>query len=160
MNQKKCLKCGHVVAFDGAPPLACPDCGAIYSKVEAAVTQGEPLRPAPVGAGARAQAQATKQTQGATKSDVTAFAERMRKDSLYPTWREFVKWATWFWYAIAALGVLGAVVSTRFALVPTFSAVGVALFIVIAARIGKELGLMVTDLADASVRMAARQEKE
>lgn len=47
MNSKKCLKCGHVASFEGAVPLACPSCGAIYAKVEAAAAQGAaPVRPA------------------------------------------------------------------------------------------------------------------
>jgi predicted nucleic acid-binding Zn-ribbon protein len=32
-----CLKCGHVHLAGGAPPLACPNCGAVYAKVQQAM---------------------------------------------------------------------------------------------------------------------------
>ena len=43
MNSKRCLKCNHVATFEAAPPLACPQCGAVYSKVEEALRNGPPV---------------------------------------------------------------------------------------------------------------------
>ena len=41
---KKCLKCGHVrLPMDKGPTYACPSCGAIYEKVEQALTASSSL---------------------------------------------------------------------------------------------------------------------
>lgn len=161
MNQKTCLKCGHIASFEELAPQACSNCGAIYSKVEAAAAHGAPLR----------AAAAAKETAGAARmpaprrprreawSDVQRFAERMRAESLYPTWRELVKWVTWFWYAFAVISLLVTMVATRLSFVPTLTAVGGALLVAIVTRVGKELSLMLADLADASVRVAAKQDE-
>ena len=40
MSTKQCLKCNHIVHFEGGPPMACPQCGAVYSKVEETLRNG------------------------------------------------------------------------------------------------------------------------
>ena len=48
MNSRPCLKCGHVAEAPGELPDACPVCGAIYARVEAALARGEVVhRPRP-----------------------------------------------------------------------------------------------------------------
>lgn len=167
MNSKKCLKCNHVASFEGAAPLACPGCGAIYSKVEAAAAQGNtPLRAAapkdnpyvaPVSMGRPAKAGSKKTTD---PDDIDAFAAVMRAHTLYPTWRTLVNWATMVWYAVAVLGFLGTAIGTGFEAAPTLGALAVAILIVLGFKALRETSLMLTDLADAAVRIAARQEKE
>ncbi len=168
MNSKKCLKCGHVASFEGAVPLACPGCGAIYAKVEAAAAQGAaPVRPAapkenpyvaPVAM--RTAASTAKPGRSGGKAvadnDIAGFAARMRAESLYPTWRTLVNWATFFWYAVAVIGFLGTAISTGFEAAPTLGAMAAAIFIVLMFKALKETSLMLTDLADAAVRIAAR----
>lgn len=151
MNQRKCLKCGHQTPYEGASPTACEACGAVYHKVEEALRGGPASRPAP----SRAPPPRPPQYTNATK----AFAEAMREDSLYPTWRELVKWGTWLGYVIAAVVAGGGI----FTIIGGGIGGGVgallgAVFIVIVARVWRELSLMVADLADAAVRQAAKTE--
>jgi hypothetical protein len=150
---RNCLKCGH--ANNGAvgdDREACPGCGAIYSRVEAAWG----TRPA---AGATAsQARASHE---AHDVPIGLFAERLRLASLYPTFRALEQLLYWVVLALAALcftgGLYGAMAGEGTArigalLVGTFLAV---LFVVIA-KVTRELSLMLADLADAAVRIASR----
>ena len=41
MDSRPCLKCGHVAEGPGELPDACPICGAVYARVEAALGRGE-----------------------------------------------------------------------------------------------------------------------
>jgi hypothetical protein len=41
VQTKTCLKCGKAAAYEGQPPEACPQCGAIYAKVEALRLQAD-----------------------------------------------------------------------------------------------------------------------
>lgn len=167
MNTKKCLKCGHVASFEGSPPQACPGCDAIYAKVEAAAQGSAPLRAAapkdnPYVAPVSMRPPAGKTGSASSKRHrstgaVADFAAVMRSESLYPTWRELVKWVTLFWYAVAAISLIGTVIGSKAAFVPTLIAFGAALFIVIVARVSKELSLMLADMSDAAVRIAARE---
>lgn len=163
MNQKKCLKCGQTTSYSGAVPLECSACGAIYQKVEAArnaAVSGEPSRPLerPTERAAPRASTPKRSTSYSHAPEHKAFAEVMRSESLYPTWREIVKWITFFWYAVAALGLIGTAIGSGMGK-STFIALFVAILIVIFARAAKELSLMLTDLADAAVRMAADKEK-
>lgn len=97
----------------------------------------------------------------ANGDDLDAFAERLRADSRYPTFRELVKAIFFVWMALAALTALGGVVT----LIRLWDFVGVGLFIismffavlfVVIARISRELSLMLVDLSDAAVRIASR----
>ncbi|MDZ4282798.1 MAG: hypothetical protein U1C04_18790 [Hydrogenophaga sp.] len=149
MNSKKCLKCGHAASFNGDAPLACPSCGAVYAKVEQAA-QTASVRPA---APRPAWPPSTRAMPG--PKDHHDFARELRATSLYPTWRELVKWITRLWYAGAVIGFLATAIGSSMAFAPTLIAFGVALAIVIIARAGKELSLMLTDLSDAAVRLSA-----
>lgn len=56
MNSRPCLKCGHVAESPGELPDACPMCGAIYARVEAALARGEVIhRPRPEEMAARSE---------------------------------------------------------------------------------------------------------
>lgn len=137
MTEKTCLKCGTVKVFGDVVPPACPFCGAIYAKVEQAAAK-------------RAQAQ--------RDAHVEVFAERMRAQSLYPTWRANARWCALLGYVIAALVALVAIVSGWRDAAQMLGGLSVALFIVVAAKVGKEAALMAADLSDAAVRLAARRD--
>ena len=164
MSTKQCLKCNHIASFDGAPPLACPQCGAIYSKVEEALRANAPLRPPrsshPSSGFAHTEPPRSLRSANATPAteepDVHAFARRMRGESLYPAWRKIVGLVTILWYVVAVVALIIGIVSTKGSFVGVLAGAGTAAFIALFARIGKELSLMVADLSDASVYMAAQ----
>lgn len=91
--------------------------------------------------------------------DVHDFAEQMRNESLYPAWRKIVGISTIFCYVIAAVILLVAIISSKGSFLGVLVGAGSAALIVIIAKVGKELSLMVADLSDAAVRMAAGKER-
>lgn len=160
MNQKKCLKCGHVASYEGPQPDACPGCGAIYRKVEevAAAAQNGHTPKTTRNSGFSPSVLPTRPTQKARspQDDLEWFVSEMRSNSLYPTWRELVKWATWFGYAMAIIVLIGAAIGFKNGQIGAAAVgVGVALLIAVVARVSRELSLMMADLADAAVRQAA-----
>lgn len=162
MNQKKCLKCGHVATYESHQPDACPACGAIYRKVEeaaAASQNGAPAKTRNSGFGPSVMPSRASQMARSPKQDLEWFVDDMRSNSLYPTWRELVKWATWFGYLIATLMLLGGLLGVVQGNVKAGVAAMVGgLMVAIIARVWRELSLMVADLADSAVRQAARNE--
>lgn len=150
MKLKPCLKCGHDTAYDGAPPLACEKCGAIYAKVEQSMRAGPDSRPART---------APTQRKARTRP-IEDFAEVMRSESLYPTWREIVKFVTLLGYLLSIGVLLGAIFAfTQGGVGAGLGMLFGAIIIAVFARVWKELSLMVADLADASVRQAAQLEQ-
>ncbi len=163
MHAKQCLKCGHSAAYELDPPTACPACGAIYAKVEQALRGGAPGRQ---GAEPRPEIQyfsaprASSADPGGRRPDMHAFAERMRSDSLYPAWRKIVSLSTIACYVIAALILLGVSISTKGSFLGVLAGAGIAALVVIFAKVGKELSLMLADLSDAAVQLAAANDRE
>jgi hypothetical protein len=167
-NVKVCLKCKHKTSYEGEVPIACEACGAVYSKVEAAMmmkarSPASSSVPNPPTFQAAAATPATPTSAPSATiiplqidTSVAEFTEIMRAESLYPTWRELVKWCTWFGYAIAAFllvaGVFGVLKGSPGA---GGGLVAGALIVAILARVWRELSLMIADLADAAVRTAA-----
>lgn len=155
MNQKKCLKCGHIATFDGTQaPLACPKCSAIYSKVEEAMRQreGDPSAPP-----SRLPAQ-----RRPASLDHYEFADDMRGTSLYPAFRAVVGVIYWVGIVFAALCLLSGIVITAKSNIgpgPAIGGVVMAVIVYIIFRVTKEASLMLADIADATVRMAASGEK-
>lgn len=161
MNQRKCLKCGHQTPYEDVSPAACEACGAIYQKVEAARNRPADAATATERAPERPKAKADTPRRGVFQTRVPEhklFAEGMRSESLYPTWRELVKWITLFWYGVALLGFVVTAASAGLMSMPTYIAFIVAAVVIIFSRATKELSLMLTDLADAAVRLAARSD--
>lgn len=149
MNQRKCLKCGHATTYDAVPPSECEKCGAIYRKVEEAFKSSG--HPPPDSMAAR--------TPRARRKSFQAFAETMRSESLYPTWREIVKFVTLLGYLVAVALLLGAVFAfSQGGIGAGIGLVFGALVVAVFSRVWKELSLMVADLADAAVRHAATAE--
>jgi hypothetical protein len=150
---KKCLKCGHTANFDATPGLACPTCGAVYSKVEAMLARG----------GAPAQPVATKPVRASAPTEAQGpFIERLRGDSHYPSFRAAVRVIFWI-FVVLALGMLVGGAAAAYAAKtagPLLGGLFGAILLTILAKVGKEASLMLADLSDAAVRMAQRQETE
>lgn len=120
----------------------------------------KPAKPAPP-----ARSAAPEAPSGATTvsfqidTSIADFVVIMRGESLYPAWRELVKWFTWLGYAVALLLLLSGV-AAAFSGSPG-SGGGLVVGAVIAAvlaRVWQDLSLMVADLADAAVRTAFNSE--
>lgn len=158
MSQKQCLKCGHSVSYQDAPPTACPQCGAVYSKVEAAFA---PPAPATVAAREEARASTFGRNQRLLDDDIDVhdYASQMRRNSLYPMWRLLVNIATYAAYAIAAIIAIGAILNDDVGPMVTWGLTLFAALIAVFAKVMKELSLILADMSDATVRMAARGEQ-
>ena len=88
-----------------------------------------------------------------------AFATQMRSDSLYPVWRKLVGLATLLGYLLATLILVTALIALfGGSVTPGLVGVGGAVFVAVMVRVAKEAWLMLADLSDASVRMAAQRE--
>lgn len=151
---KNCLKCGHANPDATGDDLdACPNCGAIYSRVEAAWAT-RPVRPV------RSESQQHLSPQPDDES-VDEFALRLRGDSLYPTFRGLVGLIHFALMVLAGLALLGGVVGawsgsgmSRVGML--FAGVFMGLLFLIVAKLTREMSLMLADLADAAVRIASR----
>lgn len=162
MSAKQCLKCQHSTTYDGQPPLACPACGAIYSKVEEALRTGA-VKPKAQPAEPEIKYLKVKGTPAQTEPqapDVHAFVRQMRADSLYPAWRKIVGLVTIVWYLLAVVALIIGIVSTNGSFLGVLAGAGTAAFIAIFARIGKELSLMLADLSDAAAYQAAARSQD
>lgn len=164
-DTKSCLKCGHKAAFDGTPPLDCPNCGAIYSKVEEALRSGATIRPKPPAnepeinffkPSAIPSMPSASRHDSSAELDIHAFAQTMRNESLYPAWRKIVGFFAILGYAIAAIAFIsGLVAAFKVSMLSGLIGFGTAALIAILAKVSKEASLMLADLSDAAVRLAA-----
>ena len=158
---RKCLKCNHVKeAATGDALEACPECGAIYSRVEAAVLarRAPAAQPTPPSASAPAPRPLALNPL-INKGRDSEFLELLRSDSNYPTFRSVVSFFTWIGYGMAAIvAVISVIYMVREGFVAGWMGLIAAIAIFIFSRLGKEIWLMVADGCDALVRMAARQE--
>lgn len=151
-SHKQCLKCGHNVQYDAEPPLACPSCGAVYSKVEQALREGLPSRPQPTPKPLTGRAPTT-------DVDHHAFASQLREESIYPTFRAVANLLYWCGVVLAVLILLGGLsLAMRAGIAAAIGGVAGAVLVFVLARVGKEMSLMLADLSDATVRMAAHAE--
>ena len=165
MSEKTCKKCGHTATYNGLEPQSCPACGAIYAKVEAALRAASSARATRTAESAadtqpaRISAQAASTRGEVPRLDVHAFATQMRSDSLYPVWRKLVGLATLLGYLLATLILVTALIALfGGSVTPGLVGVGGAVFVAVMVRVAKEAWLMLADLSDASVRMAAQRE--
>ena len=143
---KKCLNCGHIASQD-ASVESCPACSAIYSKVEAALTQPGDL-PNPYAASLKKLAQQAPQT--------GKFIEVLRAESNYPNFRGLVKLATWFFYLVAIAIALSAIFSSDVTGSMRMGALLGAVVLAVFVTAAKEATLMLADLSDAAVYSAQR----
>lgn len=157
MSEKTCRKCGHTAVFEVMEPQSCPECGAIYSKVEAALRGEEPARTrAAVERGPSSRFPVASRGPG---TDVHAFAQRMREDSLYPVWRKLVGLCTLLGYLWAVLILVVSLITVfKGSVTVGLTGIGGAAFLAVMTRTAKEMWLMLADLSDAAVHLAARRD--
>lgn len=147
---KTCLKCGHANPSASGDPLeACPSCGAIYSRVEAAWAATP--RPAAERTALRPE----------DAEPVDAFAVGLRIESLYPTFRGLVQIVYWVWVVLAVLCFAAALVGVTNGDGPArlwsfLAGVFLGVVFLIVGRVTREMALMLADLSDAAVRIASR----
>lgn len=157
---KTCLKCGHPNPNASGDPLeACPSCGAIYSRVEAA--WGVRPNGASAGAAAAAPVPPVAPAPAAEVAPVGEFAVWMRLESLYPTFRSLVQLVYWLFVVLAVVCFAGALVGAWNGVGAAragtfFGGVVVGLLFLIVAKVSREMSLMLADLADAAVRIASK----
>lgn len=150
MNVKKCLKCDHSISYESSPPTSCPNCGAIYAKVEQALLNPIPRPVAPP------QRPIIKNRISEPDPAHHSYAEMMRSESLYPTFRALTNAAYIFMLCIAALALVGGIFAFfNLGISYLIGSVIAAIFIYLFARVSRELSLMLADLSDATVRMAS-----
>ena len=163
---KICQKCNHPnPSATGAELEACPECGAIYSRVaQAMAAKAAPAAPAsarPDFADSRTAARpAGAAAASPSGSDVHGFAERLRAASLYPTFRGLVRLIYFVWMVLAAVALIGAVTAllsgSGIARIGGFlGGLFFALFFAVIAKVTREAALMLADLSDAAVHIAA-----
>ncbi|HMN19851.1 MAG TPA: hypothetical protein PKA16_00500 [Ottowia sp.] len=165
--QKKCLKCGHVnPQARGGELEACPSCGAIYSRVEAALAATGHVRaapaPAPTAPPAAAAPASTppRPPPSASLADDTPYIETLRATSNYPTFRQVVGLFAFVGYALAAIFVIVTIIGmVRSQVAMVVGGIFMAILLVVITRVGQELSLMMADAADAVVRAAKQLER-
>lgn len=157
--EKKCLKCGHVANVPGLPTDACPACGGIYAKVEEYIRNNDM---APVARQTANASPAKQPKQNIRTSSRAEYVELLRSESLYPTARWWINITHTVITALCALGAVFCfiVLGKAGAIGPLLGALAFAALLWLASRIMKELGLMIIDLCDASVRTAFSQEMQ
>lgn len=160
---KICQKCGDAnPSATGADLEACPACGAIYSRVAQAMA----AKAAPATASradfpdSRTAARPVSAAVAGPSGDVHGFAERLRAASLYPTFRGLVRLIYFVWLVLAAVALIGAVTAllsgSGIARIGGFlGGLFFALFFAVIAKVTREAALMLADLSDAAVHIAA-----
>lgn len=171
MSEETCLKCGHVnPAAMGSETEACPQCGAIYARVKAALASGQPARSgklADSGAPFRGSAPAAPPKPPAKVHRYVGRAPdpyivQLRDGTQYPTFRTVVRLGLFFGYLLAVGCLIGGFF-TMFGRDGTFwhllIGMGSGALIYLLTRIWFELTVMIVDIADASVRTAENSEQ-
>ena len=94
----------------------------------------------------------------------STYLAKLRSDSAYPVFRKVVGIATGIGYFIAGSMVFGAIMPALTSHgEPSPFVIGmflVAAFVAIMARVGKEVSLMIADIADATLDSASRRPTE
>ncbi len=131
---RHCTKCNYINATaTGEVNEACPDCGTVYSKLPGD-RQIDPIH---------------------------EYAKTMRAQTLYPTFRAWVKINYFVWNLFAALSLIAglvALVNGRGMGSGSGLVVGIFLtfFFHFIGKVSSELTVMLADMSDASVRAAAK----
>lgn len=149
--ERQCLKCQHVANVPGLPTDECPQCGAIYTRVE------EHLRNKQAGAIAPTpKPQAQRRAQHSTR---LSYVEDLRNETLYPTSRWWVNLVHTIITVVCAVGAIGALFVLTKSVAAGLAALAVLLVVWLTSRIAKEMCQMIVDLCDASVRTAYQAEQ-
>lgn len=176
MSSETCLKCGHVnPAATGSDTEACPQCGAIYARVKAAMASGQAVRPvksadprAPTqGAELAAAVQPTAHPKPAARAATVVerhrapYVAQLRAGTNYPTFRTVVRLGLFFGYLLAVAALIGGgIAAFKSDGTPWHLLIGAGMGAVLylLTRIWFELTVMIVDIADASVRTAENSE--
>ena len=153
-QSRHCLKCNHTnPAAAMTSEEACPQCGGIYSRIEAYV-KAEKERVGPVSrSGPPTQAPKPNPVKEPERMVDAQFVDTMRAQSLYPTFRSLVKLTTWMLYLVAlALVILATNADGALAKISTILG---AILLAVIATAAKEAALMMADVSDAAVIRAA-----
>lgn len=153
---KTCQKCGHQnPTATGAQLEACPVCNAIYSRVEAAISEGkltafvqQKIQPA-AAANLRQEAKPAKRE----RNNGQPFIETLRAGSHYPNFRAIIGIFALLGYVVAAICAISAVMAGS-SIMLTGGGIVLAAFIVVVSKVSKEAALMLADLSDAAVVIA------
>lgn len=149
--ERKCLKCNHSANMPGLATDECPQCGAIYAKVEQHIRS---LQDGTAPAVAKTQSQRRAQT-----SNRLSYVEDLRSETLYPTSRWWVNLVHTIITVVCVVGCIGGLILLKKSIAAGLVTLGVLLVFWLASRVAKEMCQMIIDLCDASVRTAYAQEK-
>ena len=160
---QRCMKCGHVAEIEYSDAAACPQCGAIYSKMQALTeppvvppSRSSRIEPSlTTGTGAVTNPPSASRVPSRPDED---FVQRLRAQSTYPTFRGFVQvfYVLGLVFAACLLvgGVVGMFISSN--LMSAVAGVVSALVVFLFSRLFKETWLMLADLSDATIHLARR----
>ena len=151
---KTCVMCGHMnLSAAGFDTDACPQCGAIYTKAKpAAVVVRPPAQPVALAAPLSVRQSA--------ESLSRSFINQLRANSYYPIFRKVVT----VLYVLGQVVAIGCVLAGVFGGYKTGSVetliggIIAAAFTAIFCQFAEEAALMIAELSDATVRMAAPAE--
>ena len=157
---KKCLKCGHIAEGE---PTACPACGAIYAKVEAAFAKVNADLAMSAELGAEVPQRNVGLTRGRRAMDGMSrdqYVDVLRQETLYPTTRSLTNIIHWF-FIVVAVGVLigGGLVGFKAGAGAVIGALLLAGGIYLVSRLMTEMTVMIIDLCDSNVRTAYHTER-
>jgi DNA-directed RNA polymerase subunit RPC12/RpoP len=156
-----CVKCGcENTNATGQDDDACPQCGALYAKARPTGARPVPnTRPAPLAATGTEDFKFKRTTQPAEMP--RQFIDRLRHESLYPTFRAFAQFGFYFGAFIAVLVALGGAIAwaREKSFLTLVLAACAAVFVWLVAKALKEGSLMLADMSDAMVRMAEKAER-
>lgn len=160
---KTCPKCDHVNRnATGAVDEECPNCGVIYAKAQPPLSRGRVASsPITYPAGARPEPlpsrPAVSRFAPLEDDDQRAgFVDDMRRGSLYPSFRRLTHVAYLLGVGIAAILFIAAVVQLFIgSLLTGFASATAGALLLVAVMVGREMSLMLADLSDAMVRVAA-----
>lgn len=150
-----CPKCGYTRRpTDTAPDYECPKCGVVYAKVAQAAELPEAWRDV-------RHVPEVAPPPSRRDGGLSDFVERLRLDSLYPTFRQLVSLMYFLGLILAGLALLGGVAGLIWG--TGAARYGTLLFGVLTAAVGwvlarvmREMSLMLADLSDAAVRIASK----
>lgn len=167
--QRTCVKCGFKnPATPTGDDDACPGCGAVYAKAMPTSAKPVPAHAPRAGFGASSSFgsaaidkphHVARHMSGEAALVPRDFVESMREQSLYPAMRTLTKWVFFLMMLTAALIALGGLRSmfgsSEVGTWVGISALGGAAFLAVVSLVMREAVLMLADLSDAAVRLAA-----
>ena len=144
MNATICPKCNKLnVQATGASGEACPYCGVIYTKAQQAQAAAPRMR--------------TKMAQAVGASDGGHFIDQLRAQSHYPAFRALVGLFYLVGLALGLIALVGGIVAAwNGSMGAGIGGAAAGLIMLILAKVGKEVSLMVADMSDATIHTAGR----